>query len=279
MSLSVLLGIVTPCVASLPSCLPPVEIAAAKISRVEQNGVLVLADGRAVKIEGLLLPAGSKDHAPQFLHQQAVAELDDLTRGREVRLLARPAKEDRYGRIRAQVIFPDDDSEPWLQAAMLRRGLARVSISPDREECAKELYAAEAEARGKRAGIWASSSYAIRTPESIAPADLGTFQVVQGRVINSAVRGGRGYLNFGRDWRTDFSVTISPDDMKIFRAAVVDPQNYAGLTVRVRGWIDRMNGFEIEAAGPASIEVVGKTSGLGESGHQTRPGKGPSLSN
>jgi len=67
---------------------------------------------------------------------------------------------------------------------------------------------------------------------------------------------GRAYLNFGRNWRSDFTVTISPDDMKTFRHAGVDPYAYAGKRIRVRGTIDRMNGFEIEVASPEAIEVL-----------------------
>src|SRR5262249_27340088 len=98
--------------------------------------------------------------------------------------------------------------------------------------------------------------YAVRTPERIRAADLGTFQIVEGKVLNASVRGGRGYVNFGRDWRTDFTVTVSPTDLKAFKAAGIDPADYAGKTVRVRGWIDRMNGFEIEVASPSTIETI-----------------------
>ena len=74
--------------------------------------------------------------------------------------------------------------------------------------------------------------------------------------MNASVRAGRAYLNFGRDWRTDFTVTIAPEDLKAFRAANIDPASYAGKRVRVRGWIERMNGFEIEAAVPEAIEIL-----------------------
>jgi hypothetical protein len=93
-------------------------------------------------------------------------------------------------------------------------------------------------------------------PESLRWHDLGTFQIVEGTVQNVTVRSSRGYLNFGHNWRTDFTIVIQPRDMKAFRAADVDPYSYANRTVRVHGWIDRLNGFEIEAASPAQIEVV-----------------------
>lgn len=239
----------------LPVCAGAVQIAGVKTVRVEQNGVLVLKDGRAVVMEGLLLPGGARDRAPDFLVRQAIAALRDLARGRRVLLALRPPAEDRYDRIRAQVFFPDDDAEPWLQAAMLRRGLARVSIAPGRRECARELYAAEHEARERRAGIWALSAYAVRTPDSLA-GDIGTFQIVEGVVKNAEVRNGRAYLNFGDDWRSDFTATIAPEDMKRFREEGIDPRDYAGKRVRARGWMQSLNGPEIEIGAPEAIEVI-----------------------
>ncbi len=238
---------------NLPSCLPPVEIASAQAARVQDPGVLVLRDGRSIKLEGLLWPAGERDGASAAIRRQATAGLKQLVVGRDQAVRTRAPKLDRYDRLRAQVVLADGT---WVQRAILLQGLARVSLAPDRSECARELYAAEAQARAVRRGLWASPAYAVHSPESLRWRDLGTFQIVEGAVQNVAVRGSRAYLNFGRNWRTDFTVTISPDDMKAFRARGIDPYSYANKTIRVRGWIDRLNGYEIEAAGPAQIEVL-----------------------
>ncbi len=241
--------------APVAACAGPVEASGVQVSRVEKNGILVLVDGRAVRVEGLLLPAGARDHAPSFFADQAVGMMNELARGRRIALAELIPKEDRYGRLRAQVFFTEAADERWLQVAMLRRGLARVSIAPDRRECASELYAAEAEARRKRYGIWTSQAYAVRTPDDLGGM-LGTFQIVEGKVLSAAIKDSRAYLDFGDDWRKDFKVTISPDDMKGFRDAGVDPRTYSGLTLRVRGFVDSLGGPEIEAASPEAIEVI-----------------------
>jgi micrococcal nuclease len=240
-----------------PVCAPPVEIANAPIDRVEPNGMLVTTDGRAVKLEGLLLPGGARDHAPQFLQEQALAALSDLTHSHLVDLDARPPKQDRYGRLRAQIFVTDNGAPLWIQTAMLSRGLARVSLTPDRPECAAELYAAEAQARAKHIGIWTLATYAVRDADTINISDLGTFQIVEGRVNNASVRSGRAYLNFGNDWRYDFTATIAPEDMKAFRDHDIDVASfYTGKTLRVRGIVESMNGPEIEIATPEQIEIV-----------------------
>jgi endonuclease YncB( thermonuclease family) len=239
--------------AQLPACLPPVEGAAAKVASVQANGVLVLEHHRTARLESLLWPARDQDKAAAALSRQGVAAVRNLASGQTVVLRAAPPKLDRYGRLRVQAMLPDGK---WLQRELLQRGSARASIAPDRRECARELYAAEAEARSAGAGLWALPAYAIRTPESLRWRDLGTFQIVEGKVVSVKVSGGRAYLDFGPNWRTDFTVTIAPEDMKVFRRDAVDPYAYSGKTVRVRGYIDRLHGFEIEATSPESIELL-----------------------
>jgi len=241
---------------ALPACIPPIEVAHAKIVRVEKNGVLVLADGRAAHLEGIMLPAGAGDDAPESFAGQAIAALSDLATGHFVSLAARPPKEDRYGRLRAQVLVDEGRDDAWLQIAMLRGGWARVFIAPDRRECADELYAAEARARASNSGIWSAAAYHVRTPAQ-ATADEGTFQIVEGRVRSVAKHGGRVFLEFGSDLRSDFAVTISSDDLRNFREIGVDPFSYADAAVRARGWIERLRGHaEMEVALPDDIEIV-----------------------
>jgi hypothetical protein len=240
--------------ATLPDCAGTVEVAAAPIVRAERNGVLVVSDGRAAKLEGILLPQGVRDRAPGFLADQAVSTLNDFARGHSATFAVHVPKEDRYGRIRAQVFFSDLD-EPWLQIAMLRRGLARVNIAADRPECANELYAAESEARDKHFGIWAAPAYGVRTPQTVLR-DGGTFQVVEGRILTVVTRDGRSYLNFGANWQKDFTATISPENMANFRNLYLAPADYQGKLVRVRGFVDLQNGPHIDIATPQAIELV-----------------------
>src|SRR5215469_1482942 len=113
-----------------PTCIPPAppaKLTYAKAMRVEKSGVIVLADGRAARLEGILLPDGANDHARQPFAEQAISVLADMTANHMVALAAVPPEEDRYDRIRAQVFLRDI----WVQKEMLRRGLARVAIAPD----------------------------------------------------------------------------------------------------------------------------------------------------
>jgi endonuclease YncB( thermonuclease family) len=239
-----------------PVCIPPIEMPHAKVVRVEKNGVIVLADGRAARLEGVLLAAGATDHAPQSYADQAIATLDDLITDHWVALAAATPKEDRYGRLRAQILVRSDDDAMWVQWEILRRGLARVAVAPDRGECAEDLYAAESRARQARAGIWSSPAYAIQSPSQTA-GDVGTFQIVEGTVRSVSSSSGRVFLDFGSDRHNSFTATISPQDLKRFREIGVDPFAYANETMRVRGWIERIGRRpEIALATPQQVEIV-----------------------
>ncbi len=249
-----LLGLSAAPVAALPACVGTIEAKDVKAGRVERNGAVILEDGRAIKPEGIRLPDPT-DRGPKFLGDQAVSTITDFAQHRALTLAVHVPKFDRYGRIRAQILFAETAEEPWLQVALLRRGLARVFLLPDRGECASELLAAEAGARAKRYGLWASSAYAIRNPNNLG-GDTGTFQIVEGRVHDVNIKNGRAYIDFGADWERDFTVTIAPADLKLFKAANIDVESYLGKILRVRGIIQQFHGLQIELYAPGNVEVV-----------------------
>jgi micrococcal nuclease len=143
----------------LPDCAGSVEIAHARVMRVEQNGAMILPDGRAMLLEGIRLPQGD---GPRFLSDQALAALREMALAGPVTFTTTAPKQDRYNRIRAQGF-----GRLWFQRALLERGLARVAIAPDRNECAPDLYEAEARARAQHAGIWALAAYQTRSPQKM----------------------------------------------------------------------------------------------------------------
>jgi hypothetical protein len=75
-------------------------------------------------------------------------------------------------------------------------------------------------------------------------------------VLKAALVKGRVYLNFGADWKSDFTVTLAPAVRRVFEAEGIDPLVYDGKRVRVRGWIESYNGPMIEASHPEQIEVI-----------------------
>jgi micrococcal nuclease len=240
-----------PALAITPAdCAGKVEIAQAKIIRVEKNGALILHDGRAVMLEGIRLPLG--DGGPPALARDVLGQLSALALAGPLILAAAPPKQDRYDRLRVQAF-----GESWLQTELLRRGLARVQLAPDHQECAADLYKAEQDARAARRGLWALPGFAPRNADRVPLSDAGSFQIVEGKVVNAASHDGRVFLDFNADYRSGFSAIIAPEDHKAFRKSKPRPEDLAGHTIRLRGMVEEFGGRpEIAISNPAAIELI-----------------------
>jgi hypothetical protein len=223
-----------------PTCMGSTEISGLRVLRAESNGTLVLDKGQVLKLESIRLTAAGSDMVQRLMV------------GETPRFFVPPPRQDRYGRTRVQAVLGNG---VWLQQHLLERGLARVELAPDRAECAAELYAAEKRARDAHAGLWSQPGNSIRTAV-LRRADTGTFQLVEGRVLNVDIRNSRAYLNFGTDYKTDFTVTISPEDRKAYWGSKANPRDYLGKTIRVRGIVQYYNGPELEVAAPHQIEIA-----------------------
>jgi micrococcal nuclease len=207
----------------------------------------VASDGKQIRLAGVLTATAKTDVVLRSTNAATAALEANLRKG--VLTLAGDAAPDRYGRVSAQVFA----GGTWVQGGLLRAGMARVV--PDRASapCAKELIVAEDEGRAAGAGYWRDGIFSLRTPDQVRNR-IGTFQAVEGTVTTATTYKGRAYINFGADYRTDFTVTVAPPDMKAFRTARFDVKKLAGKRVRVRGWIEFYNGPEMQIATPAAIE-------------------------
>lgn len=234
----------------LPDCAGEVVIAHAQVTRVEKDGTLILSDGRAAVLEGIRLPGADRPLAP--LADQALKALRQLAVAAPLTLTSTPPERDHYGRLRVQGF-----DHVWLEAALLERGLARVEIAPDRDECAPDLYDAEAKARKTSLGLWALPQYAVKSALSLSPALAGSFQLVEGKVENVAVHDGRAFLDFEQDYRKGFSAFIAAEDRKTFRKAGFVLDDLVGRHVRLRGMVQNIAGRpEIALSNPYQIEVL-----------------------
>lgn len=222
---------------------------------IVDGDTLVLADGRQVRLVGIQapkLPLGRPGFAPWPLGEAAKQALADLALGKTLTLTYGGARRDRYGRTLAHL---RDGDGVWIQGALLERGMARVYSFADNRARVADMLAREAAARAAGRGIWADPFYAVRAAETVHR-HIGGFELVEGRVRDAALVRGRVYLNFGADWRTDFTVALDPAARRLFAAAGRDPLTLDGKRIRVRGWIKSYNGPMIEATHPEQVEVL-----------------------
>jgi micrococcal nuclease len=225
------------------------------VTEVVDGDTVILDDGREIRLVGIQapkLPLGRANFVAWPLSADAKEALADLVLDKTVRLSFAGRRRDRHGRWLAQL---HDQAGVWIQGALLERGLARVYTFADNDGGPIEsMLSLERAARSAGRGIWSDPFYAVRRPEDVG-ADVGSFQIVEGRVLDAAVVRGRAYLNFGSDYKTDFTVTVAPGDRKRFEAAGIDLDGLDGRTVRARGWIKSYNGPMIEATHPGQMEI------------------------
>jgi hypothetical protein len=208
-----------------------------------------LADGRSLRLAGVQVPAeGEAGMAP-------TAEiLAGWIAGRTLILEPVPPPLDRHGRLRAQARTAG--GRRWLQGELVGQGLALVAPAPDvPASVLADLLAIERAARAARRGLWAAGRHGP-LPAERATAGMGDYVLVTGRVRSVAPAQSFVYLNFGDDWRRDFTVRATKARARSFTREGLDLARLAGRNLLVRGWLFAANGPMIELVHPAQIEVA-----------------------
>ena len=229
-------------------CKPEI-LGAATVSAVADGRTVLLGDGREVWLPGIEVPSRDGNAAA------ARAALEKLVTGQEVRLLRMGPSGDRYGRFVAGVAALD---EKPVQLELLAQGHALVASNIGNIGCTVAFFSAEKAARVSGVGLWGGSYYGAKKAEDPAGilAFRGHFIVVEGKVLSVRESGGTIYVNFGRRWSEDFTVTTLKRNERTFEAAGLALKKLAGRHVRVRGTVEERGGPWIEAVHPSQIEIA-----------------------
>ncbi len=214
---------------------------------ISDRGVLTLTDGRQVCLNNVWF-GGERRSKRQKAELKEV--LGALTRGQAVRIDQdnQPAF-DRYGCLMANV---ETDGGVSLQQALLKRGLAMVipmSTSPEKID---DWLALEAEARRSGIGLWQDQRFKPKKATAMTE-HVGKVSLVEGRVVRMSNNDRYMYLNFGQDWRTDFTVRVRN---KLLKQSGVEPGYFDGKRLRVRGFVQESRGPLIDISHLKQIEVM-----------------------
>lgn len=235
--------------------LTPQPVSSGVVQTVVDGDTVRLRSGTQIRLVGLQAPKlslGRRGFIAWPLATEAKETLARLTLGKTVSLRYTGRKSDRHGRLLAHLTTKDGT---WVQGALLSDGMARVYTFPDNRARSEEMLRLESTARTAGRGIWALPYYRIRTPDELGR-DIGTFQIIEGVVREAAIVRGRAYLNFGQNWRTDFTITMSPKSLRRQWREGPAVAAYHGRRVRVRGWLKSYNGPSIDATHPEQIEII-----------------------
>lgn len=220
-----------------------------RVDQVIDGTTLILTDKRVIRLTNLNIPPddpwifSAREKLNEFLPKNTEVILYQTraqTRGRVNRL----------DQNLAHVIRASDGV--WINGEMLRHGLARVMPSESNPELMKEMYHQESIAIREKFGLW--HVHPVLTADQAQQA-IGDFAVIEGVIQKSALVKNQTYLNFGDDWKTDFTVSITPDIRKKLLRMGINTQTLAGRSVRVRGEVRSYNGAFLELSTPDSLEI------------------------
>lgn len=255
------------------------------VTEISGGDTLILDDGRAVRLSGVLGPKRAGQGPASEARAAMETALSELTLGRKATLKLGDRKRDRYGRLLAQVTVTGAEGEPiWVKGALVEHGLARVISFQDNRLCITELLELEELARQRNRGHWKSGFFAIRpaSGEDLLYRLAQSYEIVEGRVMDVASVKGRTYLNFGKDWRRDFTAFIPAGTVAMFSAEsgtdsageAFSLAELAGKRIRVRGWLRNYNGPSVTVSHPEQIELIEDDGVADEPANRFRSGSG-----
>lgn len=233
----------TPLAAAAESGCGSKDLGSGTVAEIGDGRTLRLKDGREVRLAAIEASADS-------------AALAALAQNRTLTLKAGAEASDRYGRIVAFAFLAGMAQS--LQESLLAAGQARVSARIGTKSCAQALLTVEKQARAARRGLWADPNFAPLPADDYRRlrAETGRFVLVEGKVLSVRESGATIYVNFGRRFTRDLSLTILRRLRAGFTATGIEPETLEGRRIRVRGWLEQRRGPIIAVDAPEQIEVI-----------------------
>lgn len=226
------------------------------IAAVIDGDTVRLDDGRTVRLVGIsapeLNPERSRRGIVEPFARESRAALETLVRGRTVILRAGDTPEDRFGRVLAHLVTSQG---VWVQGELLRRGAAMVYTFPDNRALAKEMLALEEEARSAGRGLWGFTETSVQSADEKLLREH--FTVIEGRVRSIARVRDTIYLNFGDNYKRDFTIRLRAGAARGIARTGLDVMKLEGQAVRVRGWVFEENGPMVDVTHAEQIARLG----------------------
>jgi len=224
------------------------ENSVAQVKRVVDGDTLELVSGQMVRLLGIDTPERGEPMA-----DLATDMLKALVGTGSITLLS-CTERDRYGRFLSVI----QSGGVNVNLSLVKEGVALpLLIPPCGIPIAEDVLAVASEAA--RAGKGLYSGKAMRIVSHLAADTLiGERAMVQGKIVGLSKGPKAWHLNFGDDYRTDFTAVLFSNGRERYSELGVMPESLVGSEVLVIGKVKSYNGPEIIVNGPGQIIVLGR---------------------
>ncbi|MBD8892215.1 hypothetical protein [Roseibium litorale] len=172
-------------------------------------------------------------------------------------------KPNRWGLVPAWIVAAPQGTAgdtALQQIRLIDRGLAMAAPHFSSMACSKALIEAEHSARFAKRGRWQHEDALSTMNLNALTGAAGTYVLAEGRIVSLGKSAHTRYLNFGRNWKTDFTATLSTSQDKSFSdalaAAGMSLEDLAGHAVQIRGVVDLNDGPHIHMTHPGQLIIL-----------------------
>ncbi|UCD15010.1 MAG: thermonuclease family protein [Candidatus Omnitrophota bacterium] len=226
-----------------------------KVTEVIDGDTVKLANGKFLRYLGIDTPevrlkeGGRFIYSPQPFAKEAKRFNQRLVEGKFVRVEFDVEKTDKYRRLLGYCFLNDT----FVNAVLVKEGFACVYTRPPNVKYADVLVDSQRKARKEKRGMWGVYE---TVDHSAAHRYINQIRTVKGKVVGTYKSSNCVFLNFGYDYKTDFTVVIFNDSLKYFQKERINPAVfYKGKTIAVSGRIREHNGPQIIVNVPGQIEI------------------------
>ncbi|MBN3039858.1 MAG: thermonuclease family protein, partial [Candidatus Omnitrophica bacterium] len=204
------------------SCSKPLDYSSVKVIEVIDGDTIRLENGKLLRYIGLDTPElrdkknGNFVFNPQPYSQEAAQYNRGLVEGKNIRVEFDLVQMDKYKRLLGYCFLGDI----FINAKLLEEGLAALYTCPPNVKYSQLFVKNQREARQNKKGIW--SGHEVVSADK-AYQYIGQIRCVRGRVLATYQSKKCVYLNFGSNYKEDFTVVIFNDALEQFRTKGIDP--------------------------------------------------------
>lgn len=238
------------------SCSSTPDYSQIRVLEVIDGDTVKLSNGKLLRYIGLDTPEirvkkdGQFVYDPQPLALEAKEYNRKLVEGKAIKVEFDIEKKDRYGRLLGYCFV----GNIFVNAKLIEEGYAVLYTFPPNIKYVDLFVKLQRQARQNNKGLW--GSYQI-IDQAEAGRYINQIRTVQGKVLNTYKSSKCLFLNFGSDYKTDFTVVIFNNSLDVFYQKGIDPLTYyRGKTIAVTGKIKEYNGPEIIVNTPYEIEII-----------------------